>query len=190
MGAAVVDGGAEIGGLRANGSLLAAGTRGDAFLSLLQYQTGGANPRGVELPVVASDVLGVVSEGSSYVGISAKFDVHSLAESTEVEAIASPSPGLDAGAYCSHAGLPEKASESLGVVLEVEDASSPVRRTRGNAGGGDLPLPGSQVSPLPLGSAFPRQLMSVGSGELQCKKKEDGSLELLFAKVNQSGKAE
>ena len=71
-------------------------------------------------------------------GVSVESDVHSLAEGTGGGAITSPSPGLDAGADCSHA---EKASESLGVVLEVEDASSPTRRTRGNAGGSDVPLP-------------------------------------------------
>ena len=162
MGAAVMDGGAE--GLRANRSLFAAGTRGDALMSLSQYQTGEANRRGVELPVVASDVLGVVSEGNSDVDVSVESDVHFLAEGTGGGAIASPSPGLDAGADCSHAGSPEKAPESLGVVLEVEDTSFPARRTRGNTVGSDgpLPLPDSQMSLLLLGSVFPRQLVSVG----------------------------
>ena len=58
MGAAVVGGGAKR--LRANESLLAAGTRGDARVSSPPCQTRGANRRGAELPVVASDVLGVV----------------------------------------------------------------------------------------------------------------------------------
>ena len=65
MGAAVVGGGAEIGSLRANESLLAAGTRGDALVSSPLCQTGGANRRGVELPVVVFDVLVVVSEEST-----------------------------------------------------------------------------------------------------------------------------
>ena len=46
------------------------------------------------------------------------------------------------------------------------------------------------MSPLPPGSVFPGQLVSVGTAELQCKQQEDDSLEPLFAKVNQSGKEE
>ena len=61
----------------------------------------------VELPVVSSGVLGVASEGSSGVSVSVKSDMHSLAEDTRGRAIASPSPGLDAGSDCSHAGSPE-----------------------------------------------------------------------------------
>ena len=75
-------------------------------------------------------------------------------------------------------------------MLGVKDASSPASRTRGNIEGSDVPLPGSKVSPLPLISVFPRQLVSVGTAELQCKQKEDGSLDPLFAKVSQSGKEE
>ena len=70
----------------------------------------------------------------------------------------------------------------------MENTSFPARRTRGNAEGGDVPLPDSQVTLLPPGSVFPRQLVSVGPAELKCKQQEDGSLEPLFAKVNQSGK--
>ena len=72
----------------------------------------------------------------------------------------------------------------------MEDTSFPARRTRGNAGGGDVPLPDSQVCPLPPGYAFLKQLVSVGLAELQCKQQEYGSLEPLFDKVNQSGKEE
>ena len=68
--------------------------------------------------------------------------------------------------------------------------SSPARRTRRNTGISDVPLPGSQLSPLPPGSVFPRQLVSVGPAELQCKQQEDSSLEPLFAKVNKSGREE
>ena len=64
--------------------------------------------------------MGVVSEGSSSGSVSVESDVHSLAEGTGGGAITSPSPGLDDGADCSHAGSREKASDSLGVVLEVE----------------------------------------------------------------------
>ena len=125
MGTAVVGGGNEIGSLRANGSLLAAGTRGDTLVSSPPCQTRGANRRRAELPVVASDILGVVSEGSSDVSVSAESDVHSFAESTGGRAIVSPSPGLDAGADCNYAGSLDKTFESLGVVLEVEDAIFP-----------------------------------------------------------------
>ena len=65
MGAAVVGRGAEIGSLKTNESLLAAGTRDDALVSSPLCQTGGANRRGVELPVVVFDVLVVVSEEST-----------------------------------------------------------------------------------------------------------------------------
>ena len=68
--------------------------------------------------------------------------------------------------------------------------SCPARRTRENTGGSDVTLPSSQVSPLPPGSVFPKQLVSVGPAELHCKQQEGGSLESLFAKVNQSGKEE
>ena len=80
-------------------------------------QTGGANRRGAELPVVASDALVVVSEGNNGVIVSVESDVRSFAQSTRDGANVSPSPGSDSGADFNHAGSPGKASESSGVVL-------------------------------------------------------------------------